>query len=165
VVAALSHWLAYDITDIPVEITRLSFDSYTKPVAGDGTLPIELFGRSLNFKRIKEKGIKWLICIAEKDELVEESASLAPLDFVDAEVTVFPKGHTAIAVLWASAVSQCPIQMKLDEAPCAKANSRGPVRFQLDLEEAYLPKPAQASLVIAPMHWTPPLEPGAAKPV
>ncbi len=146
VVAALSHWLTYDITDIPVEITRLSFDSYAKPVAGDGTLPIRLFGRSLNFKRIKEKGIKWLICIAEKDELVEESASLAPLDYVDAEVTSFPKGHTAIAVLWASAVSECPIQMKLDKAPCAKDNSRGPVRFQLDLEEADLAKPAHEPL-------------------
>jgi hypothetical protein len=146
VTAAIKHWLTYDIADLPVEITRLSIDSYTNPVAGDGTLPVRLFGRSLNFKRIKEKGIKWLICIAEKDELVEESASLAPLDYVDAEVTTFPKGHTAIATLWSSPASECPIHIRFDKVPCAKDNSRGPARFQLDLEEADLPGPAQEAL-------------------
>ncbi|MGA2225955.1 MAG: metal transporter [Syntrophobacteraceae bacterium] len=139
VAAAMTHWLTYDITDIPVEITRLSFDSYTKPVAADGTLPVRLFGRSLNFKRIKEKGTKWLLCIAEKDELVDESAALAPLDYVDAEVTKFPKGHTAIAVTWSSPASACAVQMNYPKAPGATAISRGPVRFQLDLEEAELP--------------------------
>jgi hypothetical protein len=137
IAAALKHWLIYDVTDVPVEITRLSFDSYEKPVAADGTLPVRLFGRSLNFRRIGEKGIKWLICIAEKDELVEKSASLAPLDYVDAELTVFPKGHTAIAILWSAPASECALQMKFDKAPCGADNSRGPVRFQLDLEEAY----------------------------
>jgi hypothetical protein len=147
VTAALKHWLTYDITDIPVEITRLSFDSYTNPVARDGTLPVKLFGRSLNFKRIGQKGIKWLICVAQQDELVEASSSLAPLDYVDAEVTTFPKGHTAVAITWSSPVSECPLQIKFDKAPCATDKSRGPVRFQLDLEEeADLPRPAQKPL-------------------
>ncbi len=135
VAAALKHWMTYDMTDIPVEITRLSYDSYTKSVAKDGTLPVKLFGRNLNFKRIKEKGIKWLICIAKGDELVEESASLAPLDFVDAEVTVFSKGHTAMAIFWAAPASECPLHMRFDKSPCASDNSRGPVRFQLDLDQ------------------------------
>ncbi|MGC9965945.1 MAG: metal transporter [Syntrophobacteraceae bacterium] len=140
VAAAISHWLTYDITNIPVEITRLSFESYTKPVAGDGTLPVMLFGRSLNFKRLKEKGIKWLICIAEKDELVEEASALAPLNYVDAEVTRFPKGHTSIAVSWSSPAAECALHMNYDKAPCGTDNSRGPVRFQLDLEEEQSPK-------------------------
>ncbi len=135
VAAAITHWLTYDITNLPVEITRLSFDSYTKPVAGDGTLPVMLFGRSLNFRRLKEKEIKWLICIAEKDELVDEASALAPLDYVDAEVTRFPKGHTSIAVSWSSPAAECALHMKYDKAPCGTDNSRGPVRFQLDLEE------------------------------
>ena len=134
--AAITRWLTHDITNLPVEITRLSFESYTKPVATDGTLPVRLFGRSLNFKRLKEKGIKWLICIADGDELVDEPAALAPLDHVNAEVTRFPKGHTAIAVTWSSPASECPIHMNYGKAPCATDNSRGPVRFQLDLEEA-----------------------------
>lgn len=132
--AAIKRWMTYDITDVPVEITRLSHESYTKPLAGDGTLPVKLFGRSLNFKRIKEKGIKWLICIAKGDELVEESAALAPLDFVDAEVTVFSKGHTAIAIFWSAPAAECALHMKFDKEPCASDNSRGPVRFQLDLD-------------------------------
>ena len=132
--AAMKHWLTYDVADVPVEITRLSFDSYAKPVARDGTLPVKMFGRSLNFKRIKEEGVKWLICIAKDDDLVEESASLAPLDYVDAEVTIFPKGHTAMATLWSSPASQCALHMAYDKAPCSTDNSRGPVRFQLDLE-------------------------------
>ncbi len=138
--AAMNHWLTYDIADLPVEITKLSLDSYCKPVASDGTLPVNLFGRSLNFKRINEKGIKWLICIAEKDDLVEASSALAPLDYVEAEVTVFPKGHTAIATSWSSPASECAIQMHYDKAPCATDNSRGPVRFQLDLEDAEFTK-------------------------
>ena len=149
IAAAMTHWLTYDITNIPVEITRLSVSSYTKPVAGDGTLPIKLFGRSLNFKRFKEKGIKWLLCIAERDELVDEAAALAPLDYIDAEVTRFPKGHTSVAVTWAWPTSECALQMKYDKAPCATDNSRGPVRFQLDLEEAESPEPAIKGAVAA----------------
>jgi hypothetical protein len=33
----------------------MSYDSYTIPVAEDGILPVRLFGRSLNFNRIKEQ--------------------------------------------------------------------------------------------------------------
>ncbi len=142
VAAAITRWLTHDITDIPVEITRLSFESYTKAVDREGTLPVRLFGRSLNFKRLKEKGIKWLLCIADGDDLVDEAAALAPLEYVDAEVTRFPKGHTAIAVTWSSPASGCPINMNYSKAPCATDNSRGPVRFQLDLELVQPPKDA-----------------------
>ena len=143
--AAISHWLTYDIADLPLKITRLSFDSYTRPVSQDGTLPVRLFGKPLNFKGIAEKGIKWLICIAEKDDLVDESASLAPLKFVEAEVAVFPKGHASMATSWSSPASGCSLEI-MDTSRCAiqpKAEnksagrkSRGPVRFHLELEEA-----------------------------
>jgi hypothetical protein len=142
VAAAITHWMTYDIANLPVEITRLSFDSYTKPVAGDGTLPVTLFGSTLNFKRFKEKGIKWLICIAENDDLVDEAAALAPLDYVDAEVTRFPKGHTSIAVTWSSPASEYALHKRYGKAPRQTGNPRGPVRFQLDLEQAHSPRPA-----------------------
>jgi hypothetical protein len=74
--AAINYWLLYDQTDLPLEICKLSFDSYTTPVAKDGTLPVKLFGRPLNFKRAKEQGIKWLICVAEKDDWWKESLDL-----------------------------------------------------------------------------------------
>ncbi len=142
--AAISHWLRYDITDVPVEITRLSLQSYTQPVSEDGTLPMKLFGQPLNFKRITEKGIQWLICIAEGDDLVDQDAALAPLALVDAEVTVFPKGHASMATFWSAPASGCSLETK-DADECAikrkyrpnsiEGKSRGPVRFHLDLEE------------------------------
>ena len=144
IAAAISHWLTYDIADLPIEITRLSFDSYTKPVSKDGTLPVRLFGKPLNFKRIAEKGIKWLICAAEKDDLVDLPAALAPLDFIDAEVAVFPKGHAALATSWSAPASACSLETK-DTSECdigaqvrlklAAGISRGPIHFHLALEK------------------------------
>jgi hypothetical protein len=107
----------------------MSFDSYTIPITKDGTLPIKLFNKELNFKHLKELKIKFLICYAEKDNLVDKAAVLAPLDYIDAEVTVFPKGHGAIATSWSQPTSKCALHT------CFGDNYRGPVRFQLDLQE------------------------------
>ncbi len=127
--AAINYWLLYDITDVPLNITKMSFDSYNIPVAQDGTLPVKLFGRPLNFKGIKEKGIPWLICCAEKDDLVEKECALAPLDWVEAEVTIFPKGHVAIATSWSLPTSECALDSCF-------LDYKGPVRYQLDLDAA-----------------------------
>jgi hypothetical protein len=127
--AAINYWLLYDITDVPLAVTQMSFDSYNIPVAQDGTLPAKLFDRPLNFKRIKEKGLHWLICCAEKDDLVEKEAALAPLDWVEAEVSVFPKGHVAIATSWSLPTSECSLDSCF-------LDYKGPVRYQLDLDEA-----------------------------
>ena len=53
--AGLNHWLIYDRKDIPVAITKMSFDSYTIPITKDGILPVKLFGRSLNVRSISKK--------------------------------------------------------------------------------------------------------------
>jgi hypothetical protein len=98
--AALNYWLIYDRNDLPLKKTRVSFQSYTTPIDRDGNLPVKLFGRTLNIKRIKEKKIPWLICYGKQDDLVPPESALAPLDYVDAEVTGFPKGHVAIATSW-----------------------------------------------------------------
>ncbi|MGA7876977.1 MAG: hypothetical protein WCA08_15065 [Desulfoferrobacter sp.] len=126
--AAINYWLLYERQDLPVAITQLSYDSYTIPVTEDGTLPVKLFGRKLNFKRIEEMGIKWLICYAEQDELVEKEAALAPLDYIHAEVTAFPKGHASIATSWSIPTSQCALHTCFN-------NSRGPVCFQMELDQ------------------------------
>ncbi len=124
--AAINYWLLYDRTDLPVNITKLSFDSYTTPISKDGTLPVTLFNKKLNIKRLQEKGIKYLICYAERDELVDRDAALASLDYVDAETTPFPKGHGAIATSWSLSSSKCSLNR------CFGDNHRGPVRFHLD---------------------------------
>jgi hypothetical protein len=128
--AAINYWLDNERRDLPLSITQMSFDSYNNPVAEDGTLPVKMFGRELNFKRIQEKGIKWLICYGEKDDLVEPDVALAPLDYVDAEISGFPKGHVAMATSWSNPKSACALHTRFGEK-----NYRGPVRFQLDLDK------------------------------
>jgi hypothetical protein len=109
----------------------MSFASYNEPIRPDGTLPVKLFGRSLNLNRLKEKKIPWLICYGEKDDLVEKETALAPCDFIPVEVTPFPKGHVAIATSWSHPDSACDLAGRFGEG-----NYRGPVRFHLDLAEA-----------------------------
>ena len=96
-------------------------------MAKDGTLPVTFFGRPLNFKRAKKQGIKWLICVAEKDDLVEKESALTPTEWVDAEVAVFPKGHVAIATSWSMPATECSLDKCF-------LDYRGPVRFHMDLE-------------------------------
>lgn len=127
--AALNYWLKNERNDLPLAITEMSFASYTIPVTPDGTLPVKLFGRDLNFKRIAEKGIKWLICYGTGDDLVEKETALAPLDYIDAEISAFPKGHVAIATSWSDPRSACALHTRFGEQ-----KYRGPVRFQLDLD-------------------------------
>jgi hypothetical protein len=135
--AALNYWLAYERNDLPLEITKMSFASFNTPITEDGTLPVRLFGKPLNLKRITAKKIPWLICYGIHDDLVEKEAALAPLDFVAAEVTPFPKGHVAIATSWSHPASACALHTRFGEE-----QYRGPVRFQLDLDADLDGKPA-----------------------
>ena len=126
--AALNYWLGHERNDLPLAITQMSFASYSTPIASDGTLPVRLFGKALNLKRLKEKKLPWLICYGLHDDLVEAETALAPLDFVPAEVSPFPKGHVAIATSWSDPNSACALHTRFGEG-----QHRGPVRFHLDL--------------------------------
>lgn len=128
--AAINYWLIYDRTDLPVAITQMSFDSYTMPISSRGELPFKLFGRKLNFDYMKEKGIRFLICYAAKDDLVDPAAALAPMDFMKVELTEFPKGHAAIATSWSHPDSQYALHKAFP------SGQRGPIRFHLDLDKA-----------------------------
>jgi len=136
-VAALNYWLQNERSDIPMSVTRMSFASYNIPITEDGTLPVTIFGRKLNFHGIKERNIRWLLCYGETDDLVEKEVALAPLDFIDVEVTPFPKGHVAIATSWSHPKSTCAL-----DSVFGPDKNRGPVRFQLDLAEEYAQKSA-----------------------
>ena len=129
IAAAVNHWLLHDRVDIPMGPTRLSHASYTVPIAVDGTMPVTLFGKELNIRRIGESGIPWLICTCEADAVVDPPAALAPLDWVKAEVTMFPKGHSSIATSWSVPTSQYALHKNFGKY-------RGPVRFHLDLQGA-----------------------------
>ncbi len=127
-VAGLNYWLKNERSDLPIAVTEMSYKSYTIPVTDDGTLPITMFDKKLNFKGIKEKNVKWLLCYGEQDDLVEKEVALAPLDYVDVEVTSFPKGHVAIATSWSHPDSKCQLDTRF-----GTNSTRGPVRFHLDL--------------------------------
>ena len=128
--AALNHWLVYERNDLPPAITQLSFDSYTIPVSKDGTLPVKLFGRELNFRGIPERDMPWLLCYGAQDDLVNPEAALAPQKYIDVEVSEFPRGHGAIATSWSHPASECALHTVFGKG------YRGPVRFHLDLEAA-----------------------------
>jgi len=127
--AALNYWLNHERNDLPMEITRMSFASYNTPITSEGTLPVKLFGKKLNLKRLAEKRIPWLICYGEGDDLVEKETALAPLDHIEAEVTPFPKGHVAMATSWSHPESPYALHTRFGEK-----KTRGPVLFQLDLD-------------------------------
>ncbi len=127
--AALNYWLNHERFDLPLAITHISFAAYNTPIAADGSLPIKLFGTPLNLKRLKQMNIPWLICYGTHDDLVETETALAPLDFVEAEVSPFPKGHVAIATSWSAPDSACALHTRFGQG-----HWRGPVRFHLDLE-------------------------------
>lgn len=171
--AAINHWLIYDQQDLPLGITELSFASYTVPIDKEGTLPVTLFGRKLNLKRLEEKKIPWLICIAETDDLVDREAALAPLDYIDAEVTVFPKGHAALATSWSVPTSLCAphLRYRLPQPSAFEPDKiyRGPVCFQIDLDSArqdaetgietgILPAPEPKAALPAPIPAAPLME-------
>jgi hypothetical protein len=129
--AAINYWLGNERTDLPLAITQMSFDSYNTPITKDGILPITMFGQKLDLHRLKEKGVRWLICYGEKDDLVEPAVALAALDHIEAEVTVFPKGHVAAATSWSNPKSPYALHTRFGE----NRQYRGPVRFQLDLDK------------------------------
>lgn len=126
--AAINYWLQNERRDLPLPITEMSFASYNTPISDDGLLPVRLFGRRLELKRLEAKGIRWLICYGERDDLVEKEAALAPLAHVRAEATEFPRGHIAIATSWSHPTSACALHTVFGKG------YRGPVRYQLDLD-------------------------------
>lgn len=130
-VAALNYWLQNERSDLPLSVTEMSFLSYNEPVSEDGTLPITMFGKKLNFKALRDKGIEWLLCYGESDDLVEKEVALAATKYVDVEVTPFPKGHVAMATSWSHPDSACALDSRF--GPDGKL--RGPVRFHLDLTQ------------------------------
>lgn len=128
-VAAINFWLQNERSDIPLSATAMSYNSYNIPVEDDGTLPVVIFGKKLNFHGISERKMPWLLCYGETDDLVEKEVALAPLDFIDGiELTPFPKGHVAIATSWSHPGTKCAL-----DTVFGAGNYRGPVRFHLDL--------------------------------
>jgi hypothetical protein len=128
--AAIRCWMKHGLRDLPLNITKLSFDSYDTAVDDDGYLPIKLFECRLNFKHLTKAKIKVQICYASDDDLVTKEASLAPCRFVDGiEVTEYENaGHMSIATTLCHPDSPWALDKVYSNG------SRGPILFHQSLK-------------------------------
>ena len=126
----VNRMLKNDRVDLPKNIMHTLYKTYHFPITKDGILPITLFGKSLNIKKISEKRIKYLICFSESDDLVGEEAVTAPKKYVDVIISKFPKGHFTIMTKWSDPCSK----FSLDKKFGTDNKYMGPVRFHMDLD-------------------------------
>lgn len=129
--AALIRWLDEHV-DLPIGIVELSLASHMTPIDDFGNLPIKLFGKQLNIKHIETLGIPWQINLANDDTLVDKESILCVLEHLNAEVTMFSKGHVAIGYEHSRPNSKCPLGGTWE---LEGKKYRGPVKFVLDLDK------------------------------
>jgi hypothetical protein len=98
--AALYRWLRKERVHLPPAIAAMSSITFQQPIAADGTLPVQLYGKPLNMQDLAGLGIKWYQNYAMKDDLVTPRCALAGNKFLGGtdviETVAFPGGHVAI---------------------------------------------------------------------
>jgi poly(3-hydroxyalkanoate) synthetase len=131
--AALYRWLRKERAHLPPAIAEMSSITFQQPIAEDGTLPVDLYGKPLNLRDFAEMGVKWYQNYAIKDDLVTPSCATAGnkhLEGTDViETVAFPGGH--VAILTSPYSKKAPVNGTFVDAK--GKNVRGPVKFQLDV--------------------------------
>ncbi len=134
--AALFRWLRKERVHLPQAIAAMSSCTFQKPVGNDGSLPVGLFGQTLNLKDLGPLGIRWYQNYAIKDDLVTPACATAGNRFLDGtdvvETVAFPGGH--VAILTSPHAKKAPVNGTFVDA--TGKPSRGPVKFQLDVSGA-----------------------------
>ncbi|MFO1371092.1 MAG: metal transporter [Candidatus Competibacteraceae bacterium] len=130
--AAINRWLREERVHLPAAIAEMSGKTFKMPIAPDGTLPVELFGKPLNLHDLKKLGVRWYLAYSKDDALVDKDCALAAAPLLKndnvLQVTEFPGGHVGILTSFASEKSKCPLHGTFN-------GMVGPVRFQLDLDK------------------------------
>jgi hypothetical protein len=131
--AALFRWLLKERVHLPLEIAKMSSCTFQEPIAEDGTLPVPLFGKSLNIKDLAKLGVKWYQDYAIKDDLVTPPCATAGNRFLEGtgvvESVAFHGGH--VAILTSPYAKKAPVNGEFVDGIGKKA--RGPVKFMLDM--------------------------------
>ncbi len=131
--AALFRWLLKERVHLPIGIASMSSHTFQEPIAEDGTLPVKLFGQSLNLKDLGKLGVKWYQNFAIKDDLVTPACATAGNKFLDGmdvvESVAFHGGH--VAILTSPYAKKAPVNGEFIDALGKKV--RGPVKFMLDM--------------------------------
>lgn len=131
-VAALFRWLRKERVHLPCAIACMSSTTFQEPIASDGTLPVQLYGKPLRIGDLTKLNVRWYQDYALKDDLVTPSCALAGNKFVEdagmLESVPFPGGH--VAILTNPYSKNAPVNRRF------KGNDgkqhRGPVLFQLE---------------------------------
>ncbi len=138
--AALFRWLLKERVHLPLAIANMSSATFREPIAGDGTLPVELYGKALNVKDLVKLNVPWYQNYAIKDDLVTPPCATAANKFLEdtkpVESVAFFGGH--VAILTSPYNKRSPVNGEFTDANGKKV--RGPVKFQLDVSK----KPAAA---------------------
>jgi hypothetical protein len=110
----------------------MSTCTFQRPIADDGTLPVQLFGKPLNIKDLAKLGVKWYQNYAIKDDLVTPACATAGNKFLEGtsviESVAFHGGH--VAILTSPYAKKAPVNGEFVDGTGKKA--RGPVKFMLD---------------------------------
>jgi hypothetical protein len=130
--AALYRWLRKERVHLPPAIASMSSITFQQPIAEDGTLPVQLYGKALNMQDLAGLGIKWYQNYAMKDDLVTPPCALAGNKFLGGtdviETVAFPGGH--VAILTSPYSKKAPVNGTFVDAT---GRSAGLVQFQLEV--------------------------------
>ena len=131
--AALFRWLLKERANLPISIAAMSSHTFHEPIAVDGTLPVQLFGKPLKLKDLATLGVKWYQNFAIKDDLVTPACATAGNKFLEGmdvvELVAFHGGH--VAILTSPYAKRAPVNGEFVDALGKKV--RGPVKFMLDM--------------------------------
>jgi hypothetical protein len=128
---------------LPPAIAEMSSITFQQPIAEGGTLPVGLYGKPLNLRDFAAMGVKWYQNYAMKDDLVTPPCATAGNKFLEGtdvvETVAFPGGH--VAILTSPYSKKTPVNGSFVDAK--GNNTRGPVKFQLDVSNGAA-RPASA---------------------
>ena len=130
--AALFRWLLKERVHLPLAIANASSKTFHEPIGEDGTLPVTLYGKSLNVKTLADLKVPWYQDYAIKDDLVTKPCATAANRHLEGtgivESVAFHGGH--VAILTSPHSKRAPVNGEFKDANGAMV--RGPVKFQLD---------------------------------
>jgi hypothetical protein len=133
--AALFRWLLRERVHLPIEIAKMSSCTFQQPIAEDGTLPVQLYGKPLNVKHLVDLKVPWYQNYAIKDDLVTPACATAGNKFLEGadvvESVAFFGGH--VAILTSPYAKKAPVNGEFVDATGKPA--RGPVKFQIDISK------------------------------
>lgn len=134
--AALFRWLLKERVHLPLEIAKMSSSTFQEPIADDGTLPVQLYGKPLNLKGLADLKVHWYQNYAIKDDLVTPACATAGNKHLEGsdivESVAFFGGH--VAILTSPYGKKAPVNGEFVDA--IGKQSRGPVKYQLDISAA-----------------------------